>query len=145
MAVLLPCSYEGGHVRFSRHQSRSKRISASKDATLDTWVIAWYNEVAYEAEPLTSGYRLALPFRVYLLSRHYAEAEVNKLHSPDYLKVKHLLPLAGELGFTVSFATLTYVVEGYNHDVRLPDFPRQGRKGEANQSGSTYRFLQWQK
>ncbi|TEB30980.1 hypothetical protein FA13DRAFT_1791719 [Coprinellus micaceus] len=80
----------------------------------------------------------SMPFRVYLLSRCYAKAEVNKFHSPGYLKVKHLLPLAGELGFTVSFATLTYVVEGYNHDVRLPDFfDREGKARRMNQSGST--------
>ncbi|TEB32021.1 hypothetical protein FA13DRAFT_1709460 [Coprinellus micaceus] len=45
------------HVEYG---GKSKKLDVSKDAVLNTSVMAWYNEVAHEPKPLTAGYRLTL-------------------------------------------------------------------------------------
>ncbi|TEB30984.1 hypothetical protein FA13DRAFT_1791723 [Coprinellus micaceus] len=139
MVFILPSVFEGGQVHV-KYQGKSEKLDVSKDAVLNTSVMAWYNEVAHEPKPLTAGYRLALhhphlaqtpralspqnssrrePFSP--LSRHYGDKpEVRKLHGADYHKVVHLLPLAKEFGFTVSFLTLAYDEKAASVEVEVP-------------------------
>ena len=63
ITVVLPSEFTGGDIRAS-HGGESLTLESAANSPYETTLLAWYSEVNYETEELTSGYRLALVYNL---------------------------------------------------------------------------------
>ncbi|KAF8067976.1 hypothetical protein FPV67DRAFT_1494449 [Lyophyllum atratum] len=63
VTIVLPSPCTGGQVHLS-HSSSTQVIDLATNSLRSTTVLAWYTEVKHEFKPLTSGYRLALSYKL---------------------------------------------------------------------------------
>ncbi|KAF9786064.1 hypothetical protein BJ322DRAFT_765163 [Thelephora terrestris] len=61
--IVLPSGFTGGEIRAS-HGDRNLTLVSAKGSLYETTLLAWYTDVKYEVENLTSGYRLALVYNL---------------------------------------------------------------------------------
>ena len=61
--IVLPSEFRGGDIRAS-HGDASLTLELATGSLYETTLLAWYTDVSYEAEDLTSGYRLALVYNL---------------------------------------------------------------------------------
>lgn len=79
--IVLPSEFTGGEIRAS-HGDRSFTLAPAEGSLYGTTLLAWYTNVTYRAENLTSGFRLAL---VYNLIHTSAKIPVPCVPSDDTL------------------------------------------------------------
>ncbi|KIJ56219.1 hypothetical protein M422DRAFT_239426 [Sphaerobolus stellatus SS14] len=63
MLILLPSWYTGGSIRIS-HGPKSETYDFFEDSMSSTSVLSWYTSATHTLSPLTSGYRLALSYKL---------------------------------------------------------------------------------
>lgn len=67
--VILPSTHAGGQVRVS-HGSKKSTFDTAAASALGFSVLAWYTDVQHEVLPITSGFRLALSYKL-MHTAHY--------------------------------------------------------------------------
>ena len=63
LVVVLPSEFTGGEIHAS-HGGENKVFDNAKDSAFETTILAWYTNVTHEVKEITSGYRLALSYRL---------------------------------------------------------------------------------
>ncbi|KAJ7760075.1 hypothetical protein DFH07DRAFT_740907 [Mycena maculata] len=61
--IVLPSEHSGGQVRVS-HGTKKATFDTAPSSAVGFSVLAWYTDVKYEVKPITSGFRLALSYKL---------------------------------------------------------------------------------
>lgn len=61
--IILPSDFTGGNIRLS-YGGLSPDINCIPESVLSTTVLSWYRGVTHEMAPITSGYKLALSYKL---------------------------------------------------------------------------------
>ncbi|KAJ7220828.1 hypothetical protein GGX14DRAFT_559617 [Mycena pura] len=69
LIIILPSEYTGGQVRVSHGTKKATFDTAVSSATGFT-LLTWYTDVKHEVKPITSGFRLALSYKLIHTSRN---------------------------------------------------------------------------
>ncbi|KAJ6558271.1 hypothetical protein B0H19DRAFT_1235188 [Mycena capillaripes] len=67
--VILPSQYTGGQVRVS-HGTKKTTFDTAASSAVSFTLLAWYTDVKHEVKPITSGFRLALSYKLIHTARN---------------------------------------------------------------------------
>ncbi|KAI0714888.1 hypothetical protein C8Q76DRAFT_440021 [Earliella scabrosa] len=87
VVVLLP-SGDGGGALEIHHHGVSRRIECDEESALHTSALAWFTDLRHSFEPVKSGYRLALSYRLF---RTNLEQPIPPLDETQVDRVHHIL------------------------------------------------------
>ncbi|KAF8215560.1 hypothetical protein K438DRAFT_1455933, partial [Mycena galopus ATCC 62051] len=67
--VILPSEYSGGEVRVT-HGTKKSTFDTAVSSAVGFTLLAWYTDVKHEVKPITSGFRLALSYKLIHTARN---------------------------------------------------------------------------
>ncbi|KAJ7146564.1 hypothetical protein C8R44DRAFT_757779 [Mycena epipterygia] len=67
--IILPSEYTGGQVRVS-HGNKKDTFDTAASSAVSFSLLAWYTDVKHEVKPITSGFRLALSYKLIHTARN---------------------------------------------------------------------------
>ncbi|KAJ7656833.1 hypothetical protein DFH06DRAFT_1410327 [Mycena polygramma] len=69
VVIILPSEYTGGQVRVS-HGTKKATFDTAASSVVNFALLAWYTDVRHEVKPVTSGFRLALSYKLIHTARN---------------------------------------------------------------------------
>jgi hypothetical protein len=69
IVIILPSEYSGGKVRVS-HGTKKTTFDTAASSAVDFTLLAWYTDVKHEVKRITSGFRLALSYKLIHTARN---------------------------------------------------------------------------